>query len=135
MILGDPAGQGWADRARGNVDRVRGENSRQPFGPERDVCKRVVVGKRGHHHIAGSKIGELRYRAGLGKRRYPLRVLVIDGHLITVFSKVDGKSVSHMAAADHSEASDHAFGRSWRKMDSNYWSRHGETPLGRASGG
>ena len=41
MLLGDPAGQGWADRARGNVDRVRGENSRQPFGPERDVCKRV----------------------------------------------------------------------------------------------
>jgi len=24
--------------------------------------------------------------------------------------------------------------RCWRDMDSNYWSRHGETPLGRAGG-
>jgi hypothetical protein len=29
----------------------------------------------------------VRRSAGAGKRRYPLRVSVIDGHLITVFSK------------------------------------------------
>ncbi len=40
MLLGDPAGQGRADRARGNVDRIRGENSRQPLRPERDGIRR-----------------------------------------------------------------------------------------------
>jgi hypothetical protein len=93
---------------------VRSPGSRQPLRPERDGCKRVVVGKRGHHYITGGKIGELRRSAGVGKRSYPLRVSVIDGHLITVFNKVDGKSVSHMAETDHSDTSDHKFGGSGR---------------------
>jgi hypothetical protein len=92
MLLGDPAGQGRADRPSGNVDRIRDENSREPLRPERDGCKCVVVGKRGHHYIAGGKIRELRRSADARKRRYPLRVSVIDGHLITVFNKVDGKA-------------------------------------------
>jgi hypothetical protein len=133
MLLGDPAGQGRADRARGNVDRIRGENSRQPLRPERDGCKGVVVGKRGDRHIAGGKIGELRRSADAGKRRYLLRVSVIDGHLITVFDKVDGKSVSHMAETDYSNTTDHEFGGSGRFTRSGGRSGH-EFLAGRKAG-
>jgi hypothetical protein len=56
----------------------------------------------------------LRHRPGVSERGYPLRVSVIDRHLITVFNKVDGKSVSHMAETDRSDTSDHEFGESGR---------------------
>jgi hypothetical protein len=36
----------------------------------------------------------------------PLRVSVIDEHLMTVFNEVDGKSVSHMAETDYTDTSD-----------------------------
>jgi hypothetical protein len=51
---------------------------------------------------------------GVGKRGYPFRVLVIGGHLITVFNKVDGKSVYHPPGTDHSDTSDREFGGSGR---------------------
>ena len=59
MFLGDAAGDRRADRARGNVDRTRGESAHQSPSPECDLGKRVVVGKGSQHHIAGGKIGEL----------------------------------------------------------------------------
>ena len=40
----------------------------------------------------------------------PLRVSVIDEHLMTVFNEVDGKSVSHMAETDYTDTSDDWFG-------------------------
>jgi hypothetical protein len=39
----------------------------------------------------------------------PLRVSVIDEHLMTVFNEVDGKSVSHMAETDYTDTSDDGF--------------------------
>ena len=46
-----------------------------------------------------------------GQRRRSLRVAVIDEHLMTVFDKVDGKSVSHMAETNDTDMSDDEFGR------------------------
>ena len=57
MFLRDAAGDRRAGRARGNVDRTRGENVHQSPSSECDLGKRV--GKGGQHHIAGGKIGEL----------------------------------------------------------------------------
>ena len=40
------------------------------------------------------------------KRRCPLRVSVIDEHLMTVFNEINGKGVSHLVETDHTDASD-----------------------------
>jgi hypothetical protein len=96
------------------VNGIWGENGRQTLGPQRDCRKRVVVGKGSHHYIAGGKIGELCGSASPGQRRCSLRVSVIDQYLMTVFDKIDGKSMSHMAETDHTDASDHEFGGSGR---------------------
>ena len=93
------------------MGRRRGENADQPRRSERDRGKRVIVGQGGKHHVAGGKIGQLRGGAGAARRSAvaPLRVSVIDHHLITVFNEVDGKSVSHMAETDHTDMIDGQF--------------------------
>jgi hypothetical protein len=40
--------------------------------------------------------------------------VVIGEHLMTVFDKVDGKSMSHMAETDYTDTSDDEFGGSGR---------------------
>jgi hypothetical protein len=44
-------------------------------------------------------------------RGRPRRIPVIDGHLIPVVDKIGGKRMSHMAEADHADASDVDSGR------------------------
>jgi len=75
------------------VNGIWRENGCQTLGPERHCRQRIVIGQRSHHHVTGGKIGELCGSASAGQRRCPLRVSVIDEHLMTVFKKVDGKSV------------------------------------------
>jgi hypothetical protein len=88
-----------------------GENARQTPSAERHGGERVVVGKGCQHHVAGGDIGEARGGAGAGQSRCPLRLAVIDRHLITVFDQIDGKSVSHMAETDHADTFDGETGR------------------------
>ena len=111
MLLGDTARQDRADRTRGNMSSPRGENVHQPRRPERDRGKRVIVGQGGKHHIAGGKIAQPRGSAGAARPqcRCPLRVSVKNHHLIAVFDKIDGKSVSHMAETDHTDMIDDQF--------------------------
>ena len=72
--------------------------------------KRVIIGKGRHDHVAGGEIGELCGSASARQCCCPLRVSVIDEHLMTVFNEVDGKRVSHMAETDHTDTSDDEFG-------------------------
>jgi hypothetical protein len=84
----------------------RGENAHQALRAERDCSQRVVIGKRGQHYVAFGEVGQSLGSAGAGQGACPLRVPVIDEHLMTVFDKIDGKSVSHMAETDHTDTSD-----------------------------
>jgi hypothetical protein len=81
-----------------------GENSRQTRGSERHCRKGIVVGQRCQYEIAIGKIVECRGSASAGYHRGPLRVPVLDEHLITVVDQVDRKSGPHMAKADYADS-------------------------------
>ena len=106
-----------------------GREDHQPRRSERDRGKRVIVGKGGKHHIAGGKIAELRGSAAAARPQCcrPLGVSVIDQHLITIFGKVDGKSLSHVAETDHTNMFDGQFTGSlavsqrFRNVGRIYW--------------
>jgi hypothetical protein len=65
----------------------------KPSGPSATAASASSSGSEVTTTSQAGKIGELCGSASAGQRRCPLRVSVIDEHLMTVFKKVDGKSV------------------------------------------
>jgi hypothetical protein len=106
MLLGEAAGYRRANRARRNVDRIRGENGRQTLRPERDGGKRIVIGKGSHDHVALGKVGKVPGGASPSQSPRSLRFSVIGEYLVAVFDEIDCKSVSHMAETDHTDTSE-----------------------------
>jgi len=84
------------------VHRIDRQKARQTTRWERNGGQRVVVWRGGQDHIAIGKIAEPRGTPStIGHEiRDPLRISVIDQHLVSVLFEVRCKCVAHLAQTD-----------------------------------
>ena len=95
------------------MDGILGKNAHQPLRSECHFGKRFIIGQRRQHRITVSEISQSHRSVGTSQRLRPSRVSVIGEHLIPVLDQIRGEGMPHMTEADHADAFDGRFPRSF----------------------